>query len=246
MYRNEFALLKAKFMMKIRENDNQVKKLADMTIKNKELNNREKPFKEQIELLESLNKSYSQQISELHSNKEMLQKQLRENSKLNRLISYDAEPEFQQMINSDLKKIRFNNLERQKILEICENLIHKLDNEAYNYDMKNKNGGSSGNKNDTMDNENYEEFTNLIEDFVKNFPLADENIKNLLEDIVRTHPVHITSFLKFVNDEASSSPMTMGYVSSGGIQQQDSSNNINPKNFNDKVFKETAQKVNFR
>jgi cell division protein FtsB len=52
-----------------------------MTISHRSLSQREKPYKEQIELLESLNKSYSQQIAELHSSKEMLLKQLRENTK---------------------------------------------------------------------------------------------------------------------------------------------------------------------
>ena len=80
-YRNQYAHLKAQNTMKVKENENLVKKLAEMTLKNRELSQKEKPYKEQIELLESLNKSYSQQISELHSSKEMLLKQIRENSK---------------------------------------------------------------------------------------------------------------------------------------------------------------------
>ena len=75
MYRNEFASVKARLNMKMRENDNLVKKMADISIKNKELMERERPFKEQIYLLESLNKSYSQQISELESTKDMLLRQ---------------------------------------------------------------------------------------------------------------------------------------------------------------------------
>lgn len=122
-YRNQYAHLKAQNTMKIKENENLVKKLAEMTLKNRELSQREKPYKEQIELLESLNKSYSQQISELHSSKEMLLKQIRENSKYVGTNSYQSKRQDQNNYSSmisDLTKIKNTNIGREEIQGIAQ------------------------------------------------------------------------------------------------------------------------------
>jgi TolA-binding protein len=64
-YKNEMTNLKSQLVNKDKENESLVKKLADLTVQNKLMNQKQDPLKKRIESLETLNKTLTSQIDDL-------------------------------------------------------------------------------------------------------------------------------------------------------------------------------------